>query len=145
FYDAVLAGRGGGEGEGAAIEQSVRALEKLIKRYPKQHACFVFELVQGEGGFNTAPRQFFVELMDRCRSAGIPIWDDEIQTFGRLDRMFAYEALDLGDYVDVFCVGKMTQACATLFTEEFNPQAGLLSGTFIGEGVSFRVGRRILE
>src|SRR5690606_35730879 len=109
------------------------------------HACFVFELIQGEGGFNTAPRQFFVELMDRCRSAGIPIWDDEIQTFGRLDRMFAYEALDLGDYVDVFCVGKMTQACATLFTEEFNPQAGLLSGTFSGEGVSFRVGRRILE
>ena len=103
------------------------------------------ELIKGEGGFNTAPREYFKALMDVCRGAGIAIWDDEIQTFGRLDRMFAYEALDLGDYVDVFCVGKMTQACATLFTEEFNPQAGLLSGTFIGEGVSFRVGRRILE
>jgi 4-aminobutyrate aminotransferase-like enzyme len=142
FYDAVAAGR---EGEAAVIERSVAQLDKLIKRYPRQHACFVFELVQGEGGFNTAPRAFFVALMDRCREAGIPIWDDEIQTFGRLDRMFAFEALDLGDYVDVLCVAKMAQACATLFTEEFNPQAGLLSGTFIGEGVSFRVGRRIIE
>ena len=51
----------------------------------------------------------------------IAIWDDEIQTFGRTTSMFAYEALDLGDWVDVFCIGKMTQACATLYTEEFLP------------------------
>lgn len=142
FFDAALARR---SGDAAAIDSSVRQLEALIKRYPKQHACFIFELIQGEGGFNTAPREFFVALMDICRANGVPIWDDEIQTFGRLDHMFAYEALQLGEYVDVFCVGKMTQACATLFTEQFNPQPGLLSGTFIGEGVSFRVGRRIIE
>jgi 4-aminobutyrate aminotransferase-like enzyme len=47
--------------------------------------------------------------------------------------------------VDVFCVGKMTQACLTLFTEEYNPRAGLLSGTFTGEGCSFRVGKRVIE
>ena len=39
----------------------------------------------------------------------------------------------------------MTQACATLFTEEYNPRPGLLSGTFTGETVSFRVGQRIIE
>src|SRR5690606_37343144 len=67
------------------------------------------------------------------------------QTFGRLPTMFAYDYFGLGEYVDVFCVGKMTQACVTLFTEEYNPQPGLLSGTFVGEGPSFRVGQRIVE
>lgn len=83
--------------------------------------------------------------MDACRRRKIAIWDDEIQTFGRLERMFAYEHFDLGDYVDVLCVGKMTQACATLWTPEFNPRSAILSGTFTGEGPSFRVGQRVIE
>ncbi|MDX2131428.1 MAG: aminotransferase class III-fold pyridoxal phosphate-dependent enzyme [Planctomycetota bacterium] len=142
FYDAVAAERMGAT---RFIDMSVKHLEQYLHRYPGQHACFIFELVQGEGGFNVGNRDFFKALMDVCRAHQVPIWDDEIQTFGRTPRMFAYELFDLGEYVDVFCVGKMTQACATLFTEEFNPKAGLLSGTFTGEGVSFRVGTRVLE
>lgn len=142
FYDAVIAER---LGKTRYIDMSVRHLEQYLHRYPGQHACFIFELVQGEGGFNVGDRDFFKALMDVCRAHQVPIWDDEIQTFGRTSRMFAYEHFDLGEYVDVFCVGKMTQACATLYTEEMNPKAGLLSGTFTGEGVSFRVGTRIIE
>lgn len=127
------------------IDDAVAMLEKYIRRYPGQHACFVFELVQGEGGFNTAPREFFRELMEVCRAHDIPVWDDEIQTFGRTTSMFACDVLDLGDYVDVCTVGKMTQSCATLFTEDMNPKPGLLSGTFTGETPSFRIGKRIIE
>ena len=127
------------------IDHCVWRLNQTIERYPNQHACFIFELVQGEGGFNTAPREFFVALMDVCRAKGIAIWDDEIQSFGRTRRMFAYETYDLGDYVDVFCVGKMTQACATMWTPEYKPRPGLLSGTFTGAGTDFAVGTRILE
>jgi acetylornithine/N-succinyldiaminopimelate aminotransferase len=47
--------------------------------------------------------------------------------------------------VDVFCVGKMTQACATMFTEEYNPKAGLLSGTFTGASADFAVGSALLD
>jgi 4-aminobutyrate aminotransferase-like enzyme len=120
-------------------------LRQYIERYPKQHACFIFELVQGEGGFNVATRDFHKALMDVCKASSIAVWDDEIQSFGRTEEMFAYEALDLGDYVDVFCVGKMTQVCATLYTREYNPGPGLLSGTFIGGAVPFAVGKRVLE
>ncbi|MBU6413243.1 MAG: aminotransferase class III-fold pyridoxal phosphate-dependent enzyme [Planctomycetes bacterium] len=127
------------------IDLSVWHLNQYIDRYPGQHACFIFELCQGEGGFNVGNRDYFKALMDVCRARKIAIWDDEIQTWGRTPRMFAYELFDLGEYVDVFCVGKMTQACATLFTEEYNPKPGLLSGTFTGEGPTFRVGRRIIE
>ena len=127
------------------IDLAVWHLNQYLDRYPNQHACFIFELMQGEGGFNVGNRDYFKALMDVCRARRVAIWDDEIQTWGRSPRMFAYEYFDLGDYVDVFCVGKMTQACVTLFTEEYNPKPGLLSGTFTGEGPSFRVGRRIVE
>jgi len=142
FYDHVAVER---MGERRYIDMAAMHLQQYIDRYPGQHACFIFELIQGEGGFNTSTRDYFKTLMEICRTNDIAVWDDEIQTFGRTDRMFAYEHYDLGEYIDVLCVGKMTQACATLFTEDYNPKPGLLSGTFTGETVSFRVGQRIVE
>ncbi|MCA9280050.1 MAG: aminotransferase class III-fold pyridoxal phosphate-dependent enzyme [Phycisphaeraceae bacterium] len=142
FYDEAEAKR---IGQDKHINNIAAQLQEYIDRYPGQHACFIFELVQGEGGFNVAPREFFVRLMEMCKANGIAVWDDEIQSWGRTESMFAYDALDLGKYVDVFCVGKMTQACATLFTPQYNPKPGLLSGTFTGEGASFRVGQQIIE
>ena len=142
FYDPIEA-----EAMGVAkyIDAAKAKLQQYITRYPGQHACFIFELVQGEGGFNTAPREFFVELMEMCKANNIAVWDDEIQSFGRTRNMFAYETYGLGEYVDLFCVGKMTQACATLWTEEYKPKPGLLSGTFTGSATDFAVGTRMLE
>jgi 4-aminobutyrate aminotransferase-like enzyme len=142
FFDEAEAARAGAP---AVINAAVAKLEEYIHRFPSQHACFIFELVQGEGGFNSGKRDYFKALMDVCKAHKIAVWDDEIQTFGRLPRMFAYDYYNLGEYVDVFCVGKMTQVCATLYTEEYNPKPGLLSGTFVGETVSFEVGRRVIE
>ncbi len=143
YWTEANVARAGGEAK--FIELACDQLREYITRYPRQHACFIFELLQGEGGFNVAPREFFVALMDICREHNIAIWDDEIQSFGRTREMFAYETLDLGEYVDVFCVGKMTQACATLYTKEYSPRAGLLSGTFTGASQDFATGTRILE
>lgn len=143
FWNDVAVEKVGGPT--AFIDHSVWRLNQYIERWPGMHACFIFELAQGEGGFNTGPREFFKALMDVCRAKGIAIWDDEIQTFGRTGRMFAYETYDLGDYVDVFCVGKMTQLCATMYTEAYNPKPGLLSGTFTGSSQDFAVGLRVLE
>ncbi len=142
FFDEVAAER---DGVTKFIDTSLVKLNEYIARYPLQHACFIFELVQGEGGFNTARRDYFKALMECCRANSIAVWDDEIQTFGRTEQMFVYEALDLGEYVDIFCVGKMTQVCATLFTERYNPKAGLLSGTFTGTASAFAAGTRVLE
>ena len=137
FYDAHLGA--------ASTEQSVRRLRDLIARYPKQHACFVMELVQGEGGFNVAPREHLAALMEVCREASIPVWVDEIQTFGRTTQMFAFETLGLGEFIDVATIGKMAQVCACLFTAEINPKPGLLAGTFMASTSAFHVGKRALE
>lgn len=143
FYTDAAAEKMGGPTK--FIDYSVKRLQQYINRYPKQHACFIFELVQGEGGFNVAKKDFFVQLMEVCKESNIAVWDDEIQAFGRTEQMFAYDMYGLGEYVDVFCVGKMTQACATLFTEEYNPKPGLLSGTFTGSTSDFTVGMAVLD
>lgn len=148
FYDAAAAKRmsaGDVSGQTRVIDAAVARLREYIDRYPRQHAAFIFELVQGEGGFNTAPREFFVELMKVCKDAGIAVWDDEVQTFGRTTEMFAFEALNVGEHIDICTVGKMTQVCATLFTREYNPKPGLLSATFLGSADAIRVGGRILD
>jgi 4-aminobutyrate aminotransferase-like enzyme len=127
------------------IDSIVARLREYVDRYPRQHAAFVMELVQGEGGFNTAPREFFMALIDVCKDAKIAVWDDEIQAFGRTETMFAFDRLGIGEHIDVFTVGKMTQVCATLFTEEYNPGPGLLSGTFTSSAQAFKAGTRALR
>lgn len=148
FYDHVAArrmGAGDASGQTRYIDMCVWHLEQYIKRYPNQHAVFEMELVQGEGGFNTAPREFFKALMEVCRAHKIPVWDDEVQSFGRTTQMFCFETLELGEYIDVVTVGKMSQLCATLFTKDMNPRPGLIAGTFLGSTISAAVGKRVVE
>jgi len=143
FWNAEVAEKLGGQE--AFIAHECWRLQELINRYPKQHACFIFELVQGEGGFTTAPREYYTALMDICKKNSIAVWADEIQSFGRTESMFAFEMFGLGEYVDIVTVGKSTQACATLYTKQYNPKPGLLSGTFTGATPEFTVGKRVLE
>lgn len=148
FYSEGLSRRmsaGDVSGVTRQIDMAVWHLRQYIERYPKQHAAFVFELVQGEGGYNTAPREYFTALMDVCKDQKIAVWIDEIQTFGRTSEMFCFDTMNLGSYVDLCTVGKMTQVCAALFTPDYNPKPGLLSGTFLGSTVGLNVGRRIVE
>ena len=137
FFDPQLGPR--------SIEMAVWHLKQYLHRYPGQHACFVMELVQGEGGFNVAPREFFMALIELCRQAKVPVWDDEVQSFGRTETMFRFEALGLGKHLDVVTVGKISQACACLFTAEMNPKPGLLSGTFTASTSAFAVGLEALR
>jgi len=142
YFDAAAAAR---MGEGRFIEMSVQHLKWCLNRYPGKHAAFVFEIVQGEGGYNVAPRKFFTALMELCKEHKIAVWADEVQTFGRTGEMFAYESLGLGEYIDVCTIGKLSQVCAAIFTEEYSPKPGLLSGTFLGSTVALNVGRRMIE
>lgn len=148
FYDHAAAKRmshGDVSGSTRYIDMAVWHLEEYIKRYPKQHACFVFELVQGEGGFNAGTKDFHRALMEVCKAHGIPVWDDEVQTFGRTTEMFCFDALGVGDLVDVVTIGKMSQVCAAMYTADLNPKPGLLSATFLSSSGAIHVGKHILE
>lgn len=135
--------------DAAAPEQSLlrtlAALHAHVSRHPGGHAGMVLELIQGEGGYRVAPREFLAELCAELRRCDIPIWFDEVQTFGRTSRPFAFQHFGLDEFADVVTIGKMTQVCATLFRDEFRPQPGLVSQTFTGATASIFAARHILQ
>lgn len=132
-------------GDPESTGRSLAALDAHLRRYPGRVAGMVFELVQGEGGFHAAPREFFAALMERCREERIAVWVDEVQTFGRTGELFAYRTFGLEEYVDVATAGKMLQGSALLVTKTYNPKPGLVAGTYAGSTVGLAVGARIIE
>ncbi|RAP29343.1 acetylornithine aminotransferase [Candidatus Marinamargulisbacteria bacterium SCGC AG-414-C22] len=128
-----------------SIERAVTALKTILQRYPHQHACMMFELIQGEGGFNVGSRPFFVALMDVLKDHDIPIYVDEIQTFGRTPNLFAFQYFGLESYVDIVTIGKLAQVCATMFRHRLNPNPGLLSQTFTSSTVAIESAKIIIK
>lgn len=128
-----------------SAEKSLAILKEHVAKNESNICCFTFEPVQGEGGFNVAPREFFLPLLKFCKKKQIPIWLDEVQTFTRTGQFFAFETLGIGEYVDVCTVAKTVQNGATFYTEEFNPKPGLIAGTFSGSSVSLSAGLEILN
>ena len=138
FYDPKI-------GLEASVAQTLGAMKEHLTRYPTQFAAIMVEPIQGEGGFNIAPREFFVRVFDEAKKANLAVWLDEIQTFGRTGELFAFQKLGIAEYVDVVTIGKLLQACMVLYTADYNPKAGLVAGTFSGSTVALRTGRRVVE
>jgi len=125
-----------------------RAMDRLkdhIARYPGQHAVMSMELVQGEGGFYPGEREFFVEIMRFLKEHGILVLIDEVQSFGRTSRLFAFQHFGLEEFVDIVTIGKLSQTCATLFRKNLTPQAGLLSQTFTGSSQMIHAAKAVLK
>lgn len=121
-------------------EEVLRKFKEIVAANPKQVATFVFEPMLGEGGYRTAPREFFVPILEFCREQKIAVWADEVQTFMRTGELFAFEKLGIGEYIDLCTVAKTLQTGATLYTEDYNPKAGLVAGTFSGSSASLAAG-----
>jgi 4-aminobutyrate aminotransferase-like enzyme len=120
----------------ASTRRAVAALKAHLHRYPGKHAVMSFEFVQGEGGYWPGERGFFVALMDVLKDAGVAVMADEIQTFARCDEPFAFQHFGLDRYIDIATVGKITQVCATFFSDAYKPKPGLISQTFTGATAS---------
>ena len=129
----------------ASAQATLAVMRDELTRYPGKFAALMIELIQGEGGFNFAPREWYVRIFEEAKKAGIAVWADEIQTFGRTESMFAFQHFDIAEYIDVVTIGKLLQACMVLVTEEYNPKPGLVAGTFSGSAAALRSGRRTVE
>lgn len=128
-----------------SAKKALQVLDQLLKRYPKQHALLLCELIQGEGGCYPGSKAFFEPLFARCKEAGVLIAADEVQSFGRTDKLFAFQHFELDAYIDILTVGKLLQVCATLFRDSIAPKPGLLSQTFIGSSSSLYAAKAILQ
>ncbi|MCX7979297.1 MAG: aminotransferase class III-fold pyridoxal phosphate-dependent enzyme, partial [Bdellovibrionaceae bacterium] len=129
----------------ASTDKSLAALKEHFARHRGNICCFVFEPMLGEGGYQPAPREFFLPLLDFVKSQGVAIWADEVQTFARTGEFFAFQTLGIGNYIDIATIAKTAQLGATLFTAEYNPKPGLIAGTFSGSTVSMTTGMEMIN
>lgn len=101
-FNAADCGEGGaGQGALTWIE------ERLFKTTtpPEEVAGIVVEVVQGEGGYVPAPRNFLAGLRRICDQHGILLIVDEVQSgMGRTGKMFASDHYDLKP--DIVCIAK---------------------------------------
>ncbi|MDR2306684.1 MAG: aspartate aminotransferase family protein [Paucimonas sp.] len=83
---------------GVTCEQALKAMERLfsVELAVEDVAAFIFEPVQGEGGFLALDPAFAQALRRFCDEHGILIIIDEIQSgFGRTGQRFAYPRLGI--------------------------------------------------
>ncbi len=128
-----------------STERSVRQLKEHIARHPGKHANLWMELIQGEGGYYSGSHEFFKALCDVAHNHGIPVIADEVQSFCRTTRPFAFQHFGLDKLVDIVTIGKISQVCATLFTDEYKPKPGLISQTFTGSSWAIISGHRMIS
>ena len=129
---------------GRSTRWAVDELRRLLARHPGRYAAFWAEVVAGEGGYYPGSYEFLAALCQPLREAGVPIIFDEVQSFSRLSRPFAFQHFGLDPFVDIVTVGKITQVCATLYRDTFQPKAPILSQTFTGSSSAIAGGLAML-
>lgn len=128
-----------------SMRWAVDELHRLLNRHPGRYAAFWAEPIAGEGGYYPGSHEFFRALCEPLRAAGVPIIFDEVQSFSRTSKPYAFQHYGLDEFADIVTVGKVTQVCATLYGEAFKPKGPILSQTFTGSSSSIATGLRMLD
>ena len=63
----------------------------------------------------------------------------------RTHELFAFQHFKLDKHVDVVSIGKNSQVCATLFTDDHKPKPGLMSQTFTGASSQISASLKIIS
>ena len=96
---------------GVTVADALASVEHIFKTMinANEVAAMIVEPVQGEGGFNPAPKEFLEGLRAKCDQHGILLIADEIQSgMGRTGKYFAFEKA--GVEPDFICVAKSIAA-----------------------------------
>jgi acetylornithine aminotransferase len=128
-----------------SIKRALDEVDELLKKYPGEFALFLAELIQGEAGSWPGHKDFFRAIFTKLRENNVSIIDDEVQSFGRTDKLFAFQYFEIDDLIDLVCIGKMSQVCATFYRKDHQPKPGLISQTFTSSSTAIRASYYILS
>ncbi|HEY0979157.1 MAG TPA: aspartate aminotransferase family protein [Flavobacteriales bacterium] len=134
---------GAGRSEAEFVKAELHRLEELSHNLvePAQLACVIIELVQGEGGFNVAPKGYVEGLRKWCDKHGILLICDEIQAgFGRTGAWSAYSHFGITPDLSTWAksLGSGMPIAAVMGRAELMDKAApsSIGGTYIGNPVS---------
>jgi 4-aminobutyrate aminotransferase len=137
---------------GITVEQALDGVRALFKNdiEPRRVAAFIFEPVQGEGGFLPAPREFVAGLREIADQHGILLIADEIQTgFARTGKLFAIEhhdaAIDLVTFAKSLAGGlPLSGVCGRAALMDACEPGGL-GGTYAGNPLAVASAHAVLD
>ncbi|HBH39081.1 MAG TPA: 4-aminobutyrate--2-oxoglutarate transaminase [Curvibacter sp.] len=139
----------------ASLAEARKSVERLFKYdiEPSRVAAFIFEPVQGEGGFNVIHPEAVRWLRELCHQHGILMIADEVQSgFGRTGKLFAmahYE--DQGITPDLMTSAKsmaagLNLAAVTGRAEVMDaPAPGGLGGTYAGNPLAIAAAHAVID
>lgn len=137
---------------GGSTEKSLALIQALFKSDvdPQNVAAIIFEPVQGEGGFYSAPADFVHGLRKLCDEHGIILIADEIQTgFGRTGKLFAMEhygvAADLTTMAKSLAGGMPLSGVCGRAEVMDAPAPGGLGGTYAGNPLAVAAAHAVLD
>ncbi|HCB3721206.1 TPA: 4-aminobutyrate transaminase [Klebsiella aerogenes] len=137
---------------GISTADSITALERLFKAdiEAKQVAAIIFEPVQGEGGFNVAPKELVAAVRRICDEHGIVMIADEVQSgFARTGKLFAMD--HYADKPDLMTMAKSLAGGMPLSGVVGNaqimdaPAPGGLGGTYAGNPLAVAAAHAVLD
>jgi len=115
-------------------QSAAERLERIIRTEasPDEIGFIIIEHVQGEGGYNIAPKDMVHELHKAAHAYGIPYIADEVQCgMGRTGRWWAFE--HYGIKPDIFSAAKALQVGAVVANKRMFPgEHGAMSSTWGG-------------
>jgi len=138
---------------GVSVEDAMAGIQRLFKCDidPKRVAAFIFEPVQGEGGFYQAPVEFIHALCKLADEHGILLISDEVQAgAARTGKFFASEHYH-GVEFDLFTFAKsvgagLPIAGVTGRAELMDaPAPGGLGGTYAGNPLAVAAALEVLK
>ena len=92
---------------------------EIEDRMHEEVAAIIIEPIQGEGGDNHFPKEFFTNLRRIANERDCLLIFDEVQTgMGLTGKMWAYE--HFGVIPDMMCFGKKTQVCGFCSTDRID-------------------------
>jgi 4-aminobutyrate aminotransferase/(S)-3-amino-2-methylpropionate transaminase len=137
---------------GPSAREALAALERaLVTTVAAENvAAIVIEPVQGEGGFQVAPREFLRGVRRICDEHGIVLVVDEVQTgFGRTGKMFAIEHYgiepDLVTLAKSIAAGLPLSAVVGRAEIMDAPPDSAIGGTYVGNPVAQAAAVAVLD
>ncbi|WP_435605561.1 4-aminobutyrate--2-oxoglutarate transaminase [Pseudomonas knackmussii] len=137
---------------GVSVDEAIASIERIFKNdaQPRDIAAIILEPVQGEGGFNPAPKDFMQRLRALCDEHGIVLIADEVQTgAGRTGTFFAMEQMGVAADLTTFAksiAGGFPLAGVAGKAELMDAVApGGLGGTYAGNPISCAAALAVIE
>lgn len=135
-----------------SVKESLKALKRIFLSdlAPHDTAAIIIEPIQGEGGFNVAPKKLMKDLRKICDEYGIILITDEVQSgFARSGKYFAMEHFDVEP--DIITMAKSLAGGFVLSGVAGKakimdaPNSGALGGTYAGNPLGIKAALAVID